>query len=128
VFCRAYARLGTLRDPQRFGPWLTSIAKRVCHEWRRGRLREARRSTPLSDEIAVAQPEDASDDRLGVLRDAVGRLPERERDSVRAFYLTGLDAEEARTVLGLSRSSFYRALTSARERLRRTLRREEVQA
>lgn len=128
VFCRAFSRLDTLRDPQRFGPWLISIAKRVCHEWRRGRLRERRLSVPLPADLALAHPQDAADDHLACLREAVGQLPERHRRSIQAFYLQGLDAEQARTVLGLSKSAFYRALSSARDQLRRMLQRDEVQA
>ena len=40
VFLRAYRTLGELRDPHRSGAWLTGIARQVCREWRRGRLRE----------------------------------------------------------------------------------------
>jgi DNA-directed RNA polymerase specialized sigma subunit len=53
-------------------------------------------------------------------------LPERERLSLQAFYLSGLDAEQARTVLGLSKSTFYRVLAQACERLKGALRRQEV--
>jgi hypothetical protein len=38
-----------------------------------------------------------------------------------AFYLQGRDVEDARGVLGLSRSGFYRVLSSACERLRKML-------
>src|SRR5215468_3762337 len=43
VFLRAYRSLGSLRDPQRFGPWLVGIARQVCREWRRQRTRESAR-------------------------------------------------------------------------------------
>jgi DNA-directed RNA polymerase specialized sigma24 family protein len=53
-------------------------------------------------------------------------LPERERLSLQAFYLRGMDAEQVRTALGLSQPTFYRVLASARRRLREALSRQEV--
>ena len=43
VFLRAFARLAKLRIAERFGPWLVSIARNVCREWRRGRRRDRHR-------------------------------------------------------------------------------------
>jgi DNA-directed RNA polymerase specialized sigma24 family protein len=71
-------------------------------------------------------PSEAPDDRQALLRAALGSLPERERLSLQAFYLSGLDAEQARAVLGLSLSSFYRVLAQAREHLGEVLRKQEV--
>jgi RNA polymerase sigma-70 factor (ECF subfamily) len=128
VFYRAYAKLRTLRDPQRFVPWLIAIAKQVCREWQRGRFRETRRMKPLSEVPPLSIDDELPDDRVSLLRDAVATLPERERLSVQAFYLSGLDADEARTVLGLSRATLYRVLAGARLRLKRTLRGQEVKS
>ena len=70
--------------------------------------------------------DDAHDERIALLRNVLATLPERERLSLQAFYLSGLDAEQARTVLGLSKSTFYRVLAQACERLEGALRRQEV--
>lgn len=126
VFVRAFEKLRGLRDPQRFAYWLVGIARQVCREWRRGRWRDrSRASAPGEDEPAAASA-DPPDDRLALLRDALGQLPERERESLQAFYLSGLNADEAGNVLGLSRASLYRVLSAARERLRNILGRMEV--
>ena len=71
-------------------------------------------------------PDEASDDRIALLRDVIETLPERERLSLQAFYLSGLDAEQARAVLGLSRATFYRVLAKARRHLGEILQRQEV--
>jgi RNA polymerase sigma-70 factor (ECF subfamily) len=126
VFYRAYVKLRTLRDPQRFAPWLIAIGKQVCREWQRGRFREMRRMKPLSEVSPPSVEDDLPDDRIDLLRHAVATLPERERLSVQAFYLSELDAEEARTVLGLSRATLYRVLAGARLRLKRMLSGQEV--
>ncbi len=127
VFYRAYVKLRTLRDPQKFVPWLIGIAKQACREWQRGRFREMRRMKPLLEVEPPSFEDDQPDDRIDLLRDAVATLPERERLSVQAFYLSGLDADEARTVLGLSKATFYRVLAGARTRLKRMLSGQEVE-
>jgi len=127
VFYRAYAKLRALRDSSRFGPWLVGIAQRVCREWQRGKLRAMRRMKPLLDAAPTSTEDDLPDDRVDWLRDAMATLPERERLAVQAFYLSGLDAEEARTVLGLSKPTFYRVLAKARSRLKRMMCEREVE-
>jgi RNA polymerase sigma-70 factor (ECF subfamily) len=132
VFLRAYAKLGRLNDPDSFASWLAGIARRVCREWRRGRLRRLRVVTdspigPDSEAAASPQP-DPPDERIGELREAIATLPERERLALHAFYLQGMDAEQAGTVLGLSRSGLYRVLSVARDRLRRLWTRNQVRS
>ena len=51
---------------------------------------------------------------------------EKERLALHAYYLQGRDVDEARSVLGLSRSGFYRVLSSAVGRLRLILNGQEV--
>ena len=127
VFLRAYSGLKDLRDPQLFTAWLAGIARQVCREWRRGKLRDRSGYAGLARAQASAAAEEPPDERLDLLCGALAELPEQERLSLHAFYLQELDAEQARTVLGLSRSGFYHVLTSARQRLRRILARQEVQ-
>jgi RNA polymerase sigma-70 factor (ECF subfamily) len=126
VFLRALQKLHRLRDPQRFAPWLVGIARQVCREWRRGRLRDRRRLVPLTDDVSDDASNEALDERIALLRDVFETLPEQERLSLQTFYLSGLDAEQARTVLGLSRATFYRVLAKACDRLGAALQRQEV--
>ena len=78
----------------------------------------------LRSEAGPGDP--ASRERVARLRRAVGLLPGRERRALHAFYLQEKDAEQARAALGLSRSGLYKLLASARKRLGRTLREDEV--
>ncbi|MEW6250603.1 MAG: sigma-70 family RNA polymerase sigma factor [Planctomycetota bacterium] len=135
TFLRAWMRLRALREPQRFAPWLVGIARQVCREWRRGKLRYERRLAglaatrrPATAGDAAQPPDPPRDERLDLLRDALAALPERERLGLHAFYLQDLDAEQARTVLGLSRSGLYRLLACARRRLRSVLEKQEVRS
>jgi len=140
AFLRAYRSLSRLHDPDRFGAWLIGIAKQVCREWRRGRRREQRGLAALTADqraAATGPPADPPDQRLVVLRDeiagllahddpAVKPLTEQQRLALHAYYLQDRSVEEARAILGLSRSGFFRALSSACERLRRLVNTREV--
>jgi RNA polymerase sigma factor (sigma-70 family) len=138
VFLRAYRNLGRLHDPQRFAAWLVGIARQVCREWRRQKLRDERKLAGFAErQAALGTAADPPDERLVELRDAIASLVENERKHVpsltekerlalHAYYLQGRNVEEARAVLGLSRSGFYRVLSSAVQRLRRILAKQEV--
>ena len=130
VFLRAYRDLRRLHAPDKFAAWLVGIARQVCREWRRKRGREKRAMAGFADRLALAdQWVDPPDALLIELRDAIaGRaagadesLTQQERLALHAFYLQGRDVEDARGVLGLSRSGFYRVLSSACKRLRMIL-------
>ena len=139
VFLRAYQNLGRLNDPQRFAGWLVGIARQVCREWRRQKLRDARKVAGFAAcQAVLRQVAEPPDDRLFELREAIAAVTERERSTLpsltdkerlalHAYYMQGRDVEEARSVLGLSRSGFYRVLSSAVDRLRRVLAKQEVQ-
>lgn len=128
VFLRAYQKLGSLRDPEKFTAWLVGIARRVCREWRKGRFREEK----AMQNMATAMPSSTgpaskpTDERITMLFQAIAKLPEKERLALHAFYLQGQNAEEARAALSLSRSGLYHVLSCARRRLKRVLERQEV--
>jgi RNA polymerase sigma-70 factor (ECF subfamily) len=123
VFLRAYAKLRTLRKPERFGPWIVSIARYVCCEWRRGRKRDRHRFVVHIPESGVQVHDEVSETAVRVWA-ALARLPEQERLALHLFYLADESANAARDVLGLSHSGFYKLLNRAKERLAALLRRE----
>jgi RNA polymerase sigma-70 factor (ECF subfamily) len=122
VFLRAYTRLGQLRKPESFGPWIVSIARLRCSEWRRENARHrGARAESNGTEPVGSEP---SDGHLEEVRRMITRLPEKERLVLHVFYTQGKSADDARRIVGLSRSGFYRALDQARKRLREFLSRE----
>ena len=137
TFLRAYRSLGRLHDPDRFAAWLIGIARRVCREWRRKRRREQHGLARYVEHQQDARWGEPPEHHLVELRDQIASLMRREEHSVpsltekerlalHVYYLQERDVEEARAVLGLSRSGFYRVLSSACDRLRRLLKRQEV--
>ena len=121
VFLRAHDKLDRLKEHDKFAPWLVSIAKNVCREYRKKRARD-RHILVGSDPLDIADDQaDPPDDRLEGLSEALSRLPERQRLAIRAYYLQGEDAAQAGRILQLSRSSFYRLLEKARANLKTIL-------
>ncbi len=124
VFMRAYEKLDRLREPARFGNWLVGIARLRCKEWRRQRLRSQNKNVGLNNAQAVA-PDPPDDSRIELLREMITTLPEKERLALHTFYLQGNSADNARRIMGLSRSGFYRVLERARKRLEQLLIQEQ---
>ena len=124
VFMRAYEKLDRLRNPDRFGKWVVGIARLRCQEWRRQRSQGRDKHVGLDDaELAIANP--SSDDRIEQLREMITALPPKERLALHTFYLQGKSAGNARRIMGLSRSGFYRVLDRARKRMEQLLIKEQ---
>jgi RNA polymerase sigma factor (sigma-70 family) len=117
---RAYEKLGRLRDRDIFGKWIVGIARLRCKEWRRNILRSRNKNDGLNNTLAVV-PDPPDDSRIERLREMITKLPEKERLALHAFYLQDKSADNARRIIGLSRSGFYRVLERARKRLERLL-------
>lgn len=129
VFLRAFARLGTLRETDKFAVWLIGITRQVLHEWHRGRVRRMQSTDDPQHSlthIPAALPFAAPRDELADLRDAIAKLPAAERLALHAFYLEEQDLDRAQASTGLSRSGLYKVLSRARRRLRGLLGCEEV--
>lgn len=124
VFMRAYKNLDQLRDPDRFGKWLVGIARLRCHEWLRRNLRRQGKRVELS-EAQIAIPEPPDDSRIEQIQKMITTLPEKERLALHVFYLQSNSADNARRIMDLSRSGFYRVLERARKRLEQLMIREQ---
>lgn len=120
VFMRAYENMDQLRYPDRFGKWLVGIARLRCREWLRRNLRGQDKRVELS-EAQIAVPDPPDDDRIEMLRKMIATLPEKERLALHTFYLQGKSADNARRVMGLSRSGYYRILERARKHLKQLM-------
>lgn len=123
VFLRAYEKLEQLRYQDRFGKWVVGIAKFRGRDWQRKKLRDSKKCAQVGNvKPDVDDPPD--DSRIEQLREKIALLPEKERLALHAFYLQGKSADNARRIMKLSRSGFYRVLERARKRLKRLLARE----
>jgi RNA polymerase sigma-70 factor (ECF subfamily) len=120
VFMRAYKNLERLRSQDRFGKWLVGIARLRCLEWLRRNVQLQNKRVELN-EIQIAIQEPPEDDRIGLLRKMIATLPDKERLALHTFYLQDRSADNARRIMGLSRSGYYRVLDRARKRLKQLM-------
>jgi RNA polymerase sigma-70 factor (ECF subfamily) len=120
-FLRAYRKLATLRDRDRFGPWIAGVARHVARERRRSLRRD--RHEFRDPEPAEVEPRSDietnlhSRDQLEIVLRRLAELPEQERLAVHLFFFKEQNAERAAEVLGLSRSGFYALVQRAVARL-----------
>jgi RNA polymerase sigma-70 factor (ECF subfamily) len=83
AFVQAYGRLGQLREPEKFAPWLRRLVQNLSVDHRRRRDRPVVVDTPCAD-----RPLERLTTRLAV-REALGRLSETVRLTVTLCYLGG---------------------------------------
>lgn len=126
VWLAVFTGLPRLRQPERFAPWLFTIARRAITN----RLRAAydRTEPEPPDEVAADQDEiDAVADRE-LISDALGALPLREREVLLLFYLEDLPLDTCAQICGVPVGTVKSRLNRARKLLREELTRMEFEA
>lgn len=121
VFVQAFVKLDQLRDPERFGAWIRSIAHR------RAINRAVRRGPALAAEPSTLEAMDAHDatplnnvlalERQGRLRDGLARLRTLDRQTLEAFYVKGQSLQEMCGDFKAPLGTIKRRLHVARKRL-----------
>jgi RNA polymerase sigma-70 factor (ECF subfamily) len=120
-FLRAYRRLTALRELERFGPWISGIARRVALEHHRAKRRD-RHEFRNQQLAATAAPNDGPADiqrkeAIDTIMEQLAGLPEQERLAIHLFFLKEEPVEDVAEVLGLSRSGIYALVQRAIARL-----------
>ena len=115
TFLTAFTRLGQLRDPASFPPWLRRIAVNAAKMWLRNRkpgetlpetgLATAREEGGLRSEIA----------------DALASLPEQKRQVAILCYLDGASRREAALFFGVTEATLRKRLHDAKRLLQRRI-------
>ncbi|HEY3050243.1 MAG TPA: bifunctional nuclease domain-containing protein [Gaiellaceae bacterium] len=116
AFLQAYLGLGRLRDPGRFGAWLTAIAVNLA----KMRLRERRVVVPLDEDPAADGGRDSAE-ASELISWALDVLPAREHEAVLLYYVEGLSSAEVAALTGERPGTVRVRLHRARRRLRARL-------
>jgi len=123
AFVAAYRKLGRLRRPAAFGPWVLKIARREAI-----RMAKKRRAFyPLDPQTERA--ETGSDGQLSEasreLLEAVMRLPKHERVAVMLRYFDGHDVNRIAEITARPVGTVTKQLSRARARLRKWIQEAE---
>jgi RNA polymerase sigma-70 factor (ECF subfamily) len=120
-----YAILRRFREKSSLATYLTVIARRICVQELAQKM-AAREVQPKADgqRIPVAEMEEPPKAEVGLesleeVEKLLGKLPNRDREVVRLYYLEGRTYEEISTELNLAVNSIGPILSRARKRLRK---------
>jgi len=124
AFTEVYSRLGTLRDPDRFGAWISRIVVNRCYDTHRRRKRSRPVDSPLDGEAYEFHGPEVALDLMAALHD----LDDDHRAIIALRYFRDLKVHDIAEVLGCPegtvKSRLNRAMGALRCRLERT---EEVE-
>jgi len=126
AFVRAFRSLASLKEPDRFGPWLLVIVRnRALSRLARRRAGDALVEALAKEEEGSSEVEFAPDGgavaEVAVVRRVIAELPEGpEKETVRLFYLEGkLSARQIADRLGVGKSAITMRLERFRAKVKR---------
>jgi RNA polymerase sigma-70 factor (ECF subfamily) len=129
TFVRAYSRLATCRDHDRFRAWIFQMLRNRCLDY----LKDVRRrSVPLDRAMDIEAPAEEPVGRMervrlrGEIAKALERLPDPQREAFLMHYVEELPYETMADVLGASVSALKMRVLRARESLSDALTRKDV--
>lgn len=115
AIARAWEKRHTLRDDALFRTWITRILIRECVNIQR----RQKRCIPVEQMPDAA--ENAGGERVAALREALERLPQRQRTMIVLHYMEGYDVRETARIMGTTKGAVCAGLARARESLRRMI-------
>ena len=129
TFLKAYQKLTTLKEPQRFASWLYVIAANRCKAWhRRKRLWMQSLDTTSGVQLESAtysgyviseNERVAAESQREVVKQLLAKLQESERTVMTLHYFGEMTCEEISKFLGVSVGAVKSRLSRARHRLKK---------
>ncbi len=120
VFLRVQRGVATLRDDDRFGPWVYQVTRTTIVDHQRVAARH-----PLPKDAGTAEPLAIPDDDNGIEEELatyvagfVAMLPSPYREALTLTELQGVSQKEAAAMLGISVSGMKSRVQRGRQRLR----------
>ena len=132
TFLKAYKRLASLKEPQRFDSWLYVIAANRCSSW----LRKKRLWTQPLEEleetdnahvqtgtysgyVAAENERTSTEAQRDVVKKLLARLQESERTVITLHYFGEMSCTEIGTFLGVSANTIKSRLRRAQQRMKK---------
>jgi RNA polymerase sigma-70 factor (ECF subfamily) len=120
TFLKGFSDIKQLRDTDKFGGWISQIARHMCLDF----LRRKKLNKSVLEKIAVDDIDKIKDcdlDRFAKLKEAIQKLTEEERVPLMLFYFDGQSTKNIALTLGLTIDTAQKRLSRARQKLRELL-------
>ena len=114
VFTIAWRRIAAVPEGEAAKLWLYGVARKVLANHLRGSVRRHRLAERLREHLATAR----GDDGGSHVRQALSRLPQKDREILSLSAWEGLSAPEIAQLLGLEPEAVRSRLSRARAKLR----------
>jgi len=121
AFATACGKIRSLRQPDRFGPWLATICRHTAQDMARARRREAALQKRAVSEVRTASDSDGFD---RTVKEAVDSLPLMYREVIVLHYYSGMSYQEIELMVGVSGDVVKGRLARARKQIQKHLERE----
>lgn len=115
VFLRVHHKLRTLRDPNRFVPWLLAMARNAAYDAGRSR---SRRPVRLVDDLDSEVPRPSPDSHIGLdIYEALESLDFELREAIVLVSMIELTYDEAADAIGIPAGTVKSRVFRARRQL-----------
>ena len=122
---KIWAKLGSLRDPDRIRPWLVSVAANEARQLARSRSRRRVREITVDGAVQRSAPDPADRAADLDLARALTTLSEDDRTLIALRYVAGLTSDEIGRAIGMTGGGVRARLSRLLDRLREELRDDE---
>lgn len=113
TFISAYRKLDSLRDRDKFKPWLLSIARNKCNDYFRSRIHAF--EIPLDETYGYTESKDKNGRAVEeVVDDTLLSLADSDRQILYLFYLKGMNQKDISSKLGIPIGTVKSRLNTAR--------------
>ena len=121
VFLRAFRFLHRFDARRPLEPWLVRMTVNVCRDLGRKRQPSAVLDAEVMRSSSDPHEEMSHEERRGILYNALGELPGKERAAVVLRDLEGLSTAEVAAILGSSESTVRSQISTARLKIRKSI-------
>jgi RNA polymerase sigma-70 factor (ECF subfamily) len=121
AYTRATANFGALDRVERLGPWLVSVARHAALDVARKRRREEPFGSRDATVLRTPHADAVRTELREQLRQAIGRLPEDQREVFALKYIAGLRYAEIAHAVGTTPEAVSQKLWRIRQRLQEEL-------
>jgi RNA polymerase sigma factor (sigma-70 family) len=123
VFVKAWYSLGTLDDPNKFGSWLTSIARNSASDW----ARKLKPTLDFMDHNLGSVSSELTEEQVirhennQAVQKALNGLEEKHRLVAIMYFISGFNTREISKLLGIGLSAVESRLRRSKEKLKKEL-------